>query len=63
MEAAYTAPEDLLEELNIGVGILGVPRRHLTAMLKPKEISTIKKRDSIMKPTPEFCIPAKHALR
>lgn len=63
LNAAYTAPEELLEELNIGIGILGVPRRYLTDTLKPKEISTTKQRQSIMKPIPEFLIPPKQTRR
>lgn len=59
LEAAFTAPEELLDELNVPVGILGIKRKYFDPMLKPKEISTTKKRDSIMKPIPEFVIPTK----
>ncbi|CAG9818264.1 unnamed protein product [Phaedon cochleariae] len=57
LEAAYIAPEEMLEELGIGIGILGVPRKYLDTELKPKEISTTQRRVSIMKPIPEFVIP------
>ncbi|XP_060525300.1 uncharacterized protein LOC132701435 [Cylas formicarius] len=49
LEIAYTAPEELLVDLNVGVGVLGVERRYLDSMLKPREISTTVKRTSIMR--------------
>lgn len=34
-EAAYSAPEELLEDLCVTVGILGLPRSEMDAMLSP----------------------------
>ncbi|XP_057665486.1 uncharacterized protein LOC130899514 [Diorhabda carinulata] len=56
LRMAYTAPEDLLEELEVGVGILGVPRKFLDPMLN-EELMTTKKRSSVMKPVPDFMMP------
>ncbi|VEN39501.1 unnamed protein product [Callosobruchus maculatus] len=58
LEIAYAAPEELLEPLGVPVGILGIPRKYFDATLKPRELSTTR-RDSIMKPIPEFVIPKK----
>ncbi|KAJ8943697.1 hypothetical protein NQ314_009670, partial [Rhamnusium bicolor] len=58
LEAAYTAPEELLWDMRIPVGILGVPRKYLDAMLKVKEIPTRKKKNA-MRPIPEFVLPPK----
>ncbi|XP_023021381.1 protein phosphatase 1 regulatory subunit 36 isoform X2 [Leptinotarsa decemlineata] len=63
LEAAYAAPEELLENLQIGIGILGKPRKFFDPFLKPMEISTTKKRGSVMKPIPEFVIPPRSAIR
>ncbi|KAJ8984696.1 hypothetical protein NQ317_004955 [Molorchus minor] len=59
LEAAYTAPEDMLEELGVPVGVLGVPRKYLDAMLKPKEVVSTRRRQSTMKPIQEFVLPPK----
>ncbi|XP_050299256.1 uncharacterized protein LOC126738127 [Anthonomus grandis grandis] len=58
LEIAYAAPEELLVEAGIAVGILGVQRKYLDAMLKPLDISTTVKRTSLMK-IGQFNIPPK----
>nr|CAI5855487.1 unnamed protein product [Callosobruchus analis] len=62
LEIAYAAPEELLEPLGVPVGILGIPRKYFDATLKPRELSTTR-RDSIMKPIPEFVIPKKKVFQ
>ncbi|KAL3276764.1 hypothetical protein HHI36_012131 [Cryptolaemus montrouzieri] len=37
LEIAYTAPEELLFSLGVGIGILGYPRDRLDTLLKPRE--------------------------
>lgn len=56
LEIAYTAPEELLQDLNVGVGLLGVPRKFLDPLLN-EDLQSTKKRSSIMKPIPDFAIP------
>ncbi|CAG9854596.1 unnamed protein product [Phyllotreta striolata] len=56
LEIAYTAPEELLEELFVGVGILGVPKKFLDPLLN-EDFQSTKKRSSVMKPIPSFAIP------
>ncbi|KAJ8920497.1 hypothetical protein NQ315_005366 [Exocentrus adspersus] len=56
LEAAYSAPEEYLESLQVPVGILGIPRKYFDAMLKPIELSTTRKM-SLIKPIPDFIIP------
>lgn len=56
MEAAYSAPEESLEKLEVPVGILGIPRKYFDAMLKPRELSTTR-RISTIKPIPDFVMP------
>ncbi|CAH2020600.1 unnamed protein product [Acanthoscelides obtectus] len=62
LEIAYAAPEELLEPLGVPVGILGIPRKYFDATLKPRELSTTR-RDSIMKPIPEFLIPKRKVFQ
>ncbi|CAG9769540.1 unnamed protein product [Ceutorhynchus assimilis] len=62
LEIAYAAPEELLVENNIAVGVLGVERKYLDTVLKPKDISTTKKRTSLMK-IGEFNIPPRSTTR
>ncbi|KAJ8936898.1 hypothetical protein NQ318_010925 [Aromia moschata] len=57
LEAAYSAPEELLEKLEVPVGVLGVQRRYMDPMLKPKEVASTRRRQSTMKPIPEFVLP------
>ncbi|XP_030753095.1 uncharacterized protein LOC115880109 [Sitophilus oryzae] len=56
LEIAYAAPEELLVESGIAVGVLGVDRKYLDTILKPKEISTTVKISSLMK-IGEFNLP------
>ncbi|XP_076250439.1 uncharacterized protein LOC143190175 [Rhynchophorus ferrugineus] len=58
LEIAYAAPEELLVESGISVGVLGVERRYLDPVLKPKEISTTVKISSVMK-IGDFVLPPK----
>lgn len=37
MEAAFTAPEEILFDINVGVGILGLSKDYLNPILMPKE--------------------------
>ncbi|CAG9832661.1 unnamed protein product [Diabrotica balteata] len=56
LRMAYTVPEELLEELEVGVGILGVPKKFLDPVLN-EELMTTRKRSSVMKPVPDFVMP------
>lgn len=56
LEAAYSAPEEYLEKLQVPVGILGIPRKYFDVMLKPRELSTTR-RISTIKPIPDFDLP------
>ncbi|XP_018580026.1 uncharacterized protein LOC108917761 [Anoplophora glabripennis] len=56
LEAAYSAPEEQLEKLQVPVGILGIPRKYFDPMLKPRELSTTR-RMSTMRAIPDFILP------
>ncbi|KAL1508950.1 hypothetical protein ABEB36_003764 [Hypothenemus hampei] len=62
LEIAYAAPEEMLVNVGIAVGVLGVQRKYLDAMLKPLEIFPADKQTSLMK-IGEFKIPSKSPLR
>ncbi|KAH1028386.1 hypothetical protein HUJ05_001741 [Dendroctonus ponderosae] len=62
LEIAYAAPEELLVQSRIAVGVLGVERKYLDVMLKPRNISTTVKRTSVMK-IGEFKIPPKSSSK
>jgi len=49
LEIAYAAPEELLETSGVSLGVLGVRRKYLDPLLKPKDISTTGKRTSVLK--------------
>lgn len=55
---AYTAPEEILLELGVTVGILGLPRDELDPMLmaKPKSLENIKVE---ARELPKFQLPPK----
>lgn len=55
LEAAYSAPEELLLALGVAVGLLGMPRDEYDAILLPKE----KKKGHRRQTKPREIIPFK----
>lgn len=58
LEVAYAAPEELLGYYGVPVGILGVPRDDLDAVLMPKE-RTLEDISKEVRELPKFKIPPK----
>ncbi|XP_066150633.1 protein phosphatase 1 regulatory subunit 36-like [Euwallacea fornicatus] len=62
LELALAAPEEILEGSSIAIGVLGVRRRYLDAMLNPKELFTTDETSSLVK-VGDFSIPPKPPFR
>lgn len=56
LEIAYAAPEELLLEYRVTVGILGIPRDELDPILMPKE-RTSEDINKEVRELPKFKIP------
>lgn len=58
LETAYTAPEEVLLELGVTVGILGLPRDELDPMLMTKQKS-LENMNIEARELPNFQLPPK----
>ncbi|XP_066247212.1 protein phosphatase 1 regulatory subunit 36-like [Euwallacea similis] len=62
LELALAAPEEILEDSRIAIGVLGMRRKYLDAMLNPKEIFKTEERTNLKK-VGDFRIPPNPPLR
>lgn len=58
LEIAYAAPEELLLDFGVTIGILGLPRDELDPLLTPKE-RTIDDINKAKRELPKFKLPPK----
>lgn len=58
LQAAYSAPEEMLLDLKVRVGLLGVPRKEFDPMLTQRE-RTSKTFNKPISEAPEFKLPTR----